>query len=275
MNSYQIVGSIVTYKTCIVQLNKAIKSFLSTKLLVKLVIIDNSPDSRIEKLLPENPKIQYIFNNANLGYGAAHNVGFKKFINNTEYYLVLNPDVYFSDGVLEELYNFMNLNKQVGLVMPKVKYPNGEIQYLCKLLPTPTDWFLRRFLPEWSYTAKRNKLFEFRFTDYNKIIEVPYLSGCFMFLRSETLIKVGFFDEKIFLHTEDADLSRRIYNSYKNIYLPTVVIYHEFQKESHKNLKMMIIHIKSTIYYFNKWGWIFDKDRRTVNKRVIAEFQNK
>ena len=30
--------------------------------------------------------------------------------------------------------------------MPKVIYPDGNIQYLCKLLPTPRDWVFRRFL---------------------------------------------------------------------------------------------------------------------------------
>lgn len=42
---------------------------------------------------------------------------------------------------------FVNSYEDVGLVMPKVLYPNGELQYLCKLLPTPFDLLGRRFLP--------------------------------------------------------------------------------------------------------------------------------
>ena len=32
--------------------------------------------------------------------------------------------------------------------MPKVFYSNGEIQYLCKRIPTPFDLIFRRFLPD-------------------------------------------------------------------------------------------------------------------------------
>lgn len=268
---YQIVSSIVVYKTNKNQLIRAINSFLNTSLVVKLIIIDNSPDNKIEKELPNDFRIEYIFNNANLGYGAGHNVGIRKYIHETEYYLVLNPDVYFEFGVLESLYKYMAQNTEIGLLMPKVLYPNGEIQYLCKLLPSPEIWFLRMFLSDISYTLKQNWFFEYRFTDYNLICEVPYLSGCFMFMSREALLTVGFFDEKIFMHTEDTDLSRRINEKFKTIYFPTESIYHEFQKDSHKSFRMLLIHIKSTLYYFNKWGWFFDKKRKSVNKRILQD----
>jgi len=41
-----------------------------------------------------------------------------------KYHLVLNPDVYFEQGVLEELFTYMENNPDVELVMPKVLYPN-------------------------------------------------------------------------------------------------------------------------------------------------------
>jgi hypothetical protein len=41
----------------------------------------------------------------------------------------------------------MDNNPNVGLVMPKVFYPDGRFQYLCKLLPTPADIFLIQFAP--------------------------------------------------------------------------------------------------------------------------------
>lgn len=53
---------------------------------------------------------------------------------------------------------------------------------------------------------KRNQTFELRFTEYNKIMDVPYLSGCFMFLRTEALKKIGLFDENIFMYGESRSL---------------------------------------------------------------------
>jgi uncharacterized protein with HEPN domain len=108
--------------------------------------------------------------------------------------------------------------------------------------------------------------------NFDEIIEVPYLSGCFMFLRTKTLKKSGLFDENIFLHTEDTDLSRRIFEVAKNIYYPNVFIYHEHNKEAYRSKKVLLMQIKSIIYYFNKWGWFFDKKRNIINKEIINKY---
>ena len=257
---------------------KTIYSCLNSNLINKLYLIDNSPTNELNSLSKLDNRIIYIFNNANLGFGKAHNIALRKSIEeNIPYHLVLNPDVYFEKGVLEELYNFMENNKDVGLVMPKVLYPNGNIQYLCKLLPTPLDLFGRRFLnfgPFKKFIKKMNEIYELRFTGYDKIMEVPYLSGCFMFIRTEVLKKVGLFDERFFMYLEDTDLSRRIHRVAKTIYYPYVHIYHEFGKGSYKSLKLLCYHIISAIKYFNKYGWIFEKERKEINKKILKKLIN-
>ena len=270
-----INASIVLYKNDKNQIERAIISVLSTNLLHKLYLIDNSSSNDFKSLQQISYKIKYIFNNKNLGFGKAHNIAIRKSIDeNIKYHLVLNPDIYFEEGVLEELYDFMERNPDVGLVMPKVLYPDGKIQYLCKLLPTPLDLFGRRFLnkgPLKKYIEKRNEIYELRFTGYNKIMEVPYLSGCFMFIRTEVLKKVGLFDERFFMYLEDTDLSRRIHRVARTIYYPYVHIYHEHQKGSYKNLKLLKIHIESAIKYFNKWGWFNDPERDIINKKILEK----
>ena len=275
----QLNVSIVLYQNSLVQLKRAINSVLSTKLDVKLYLIDNSPADSLKILSELNPRIVYIFNNANLGFGKAHNIAIKETLKEgVPFHLIMNPDIYFDKEVLEELYSFMEENKDIGLVMPKVLYPDGRIQYLCKLLPTPFDLFGRRFLnkgPLKKYIEKRNEIYELRFTGYNKIMEVPYLSGCFMFIRTEMLKKVGLFDERFFMYLEDTDLSRRIHRVAKTIYYPYVHIYHEHQKGSYKNLKLLKIHIESAIKYFNKWGWFNDPERETINKKTLEKLKYK
>jgi len=266
-------ASIVLFNNEKEQLTKTINSFLNANLNVKLYLIDNSTFDDLKIFSNIDNRIIYIFNNANLGYGKAHNIALRKSIEeNIPYHLVLNPDVYFEKGVLEELYNFMESNKDVGLVMPKVLYPNANIQYLCKLLPSPLDLFERRFLnfgPLKNFLEKRNKIYELEFSNYDKIMEVPYLSGCFMFIRTEVLKEVGLFDERFFMYLEDTDLSRRIHMIAKTIYYPYVHIYHKYEKGSYKNLKLLSYNILSTFKYFNKYGWIFDKERQAINKRIL------
>jgi len=217
-------------------------------------------------------RIEYVFNNENLGYGRAHNIALKKSIEkSTPYHIVLNPDICFDSGVLQVLYKYMEENYDIGNIMPQVKYPNGDIQHLCKLLPTPIDLIFRRFIPLKDWKDKRNEKFELHFTGYKLIANVPSLSGCFMFLRTSVLKEVGIFDENIFMYLEDTDLNRRIHGKYKTIYYPKIEIIHEYAKESYVNKKLLMYHIKSAIYYFNKWGWLFDVERGEINSKCLKE----
>ncbi|MDD4993357.1 MAG: glycosyltransferase family 2 protein [Paludibacter sp.] len=267
----KITASIVTYKNKIEILKQTIDSFLNTSLDVKLYIVDNSNQESIKELCSQlSSEIEYIPMNKNVGFGAAHNIILNDISKLGIYHLVLNPDIRFEPGVLEALFNYMEDNKNVGNILPKVLYPDGSIQYLCKLLPSPLNWVGRLIIPFKSIKDKMNYNFEMRFSGYDKIMEVPYLSGCFMFLRKEAIEKVGIFDEGIFMYGEETDLNRRIGKFYKTVFYPEVEIVHDFAKGSHKELRLLIIHIKAAIYYFNKWGWFFDKERRTVNSRILA-----
>ena len=270
----QINGSIVLYEDNDESLKKAINSFLNTSLSVKLYLVDNSTTNRLKYLEKLDNRIVYIYNNSNIGFGKAHNIALQKSIEEgISYHLVLNPDVYFDSGVLEELFDFMEKNKDVANVMPKVFYPDGNLQYLCKLLPTPKELIARRFIKNDETIQKINHNYELRDSEYDKILNIPFLSGCFMFLRVEHLKEIGLFDENIFMYMEDTDLNRRLHSKYKTIFYPKVLITHVHAKESYKRKLLLWEHIKSTIYYFNKYGWFFDSIRREKNKEVIKSIK--
>ncbi len=114
-------------------------------------------------------------------------------------------------------------------------------------------------------------MYEFRFTGYGKIIYVPYLSGCFMFFRTEALKQAGLFDERFFMYLEDVDLSRRIHKHYRTVYYPEISVFHQYEKGSYKNSKLLKYHLQSAIKYFNKWGYFFDKDRQEINKKILKK----
>ena len=268
----KLTGSIVLYHNRKEQVIKAISSFLNTNLDVKLYLIDNSSNDNLKGLEQIDERIEYIFNNKNLGYGSAHNIAIRKSMkDDVLYHVVLNPDIYFDSGVIEKLSEYMQVNSDVGHIMPKVLYPDGQIQYLTKLVPSPVDLIFRRFIPFKEWKENRNFKYELRFGGYDKIANAPYLSGCFMFLRVKALKDVGMFDEIFFMYPEDIDLTRRIHKKYKTIYYPEISIVHEHEKASFKSFKMMKIHIWNMIKYFNKWGWFFDSERKRFNKQILEE----
>lgn len=266
-----ISSSIVLYKHSPEQIQPLIDAVARVSPAVRLYLIDNSPTDEL-KVLSTNSNVEYIFNNANVGYGAGHNIAMRKALSWAKYHVVLNPDIMFNTGTLEAMHGYMESNPDVGHMMPKIVYPDGSIQHTCKLVPTPMDLIIRRFLPS-SLTQKQTARFEMHDSGYNKIMQVPYMSGCFMFLRLTTLQQAGFFDERFFMYPEDIDLTRRIYKIAKTIFYPLAEATHGYERGSYKSRKLLWIHLTNMIKYFNKWGWIFDKERKEINKKILQQLK--
>ena len=270
-----LTASVVLFNTPRSQIESLFKSVIESKSVDTFYVIDNSPNDKWRILEKEysdcGVKIRYI-HNANLGYGASHNLAMHEAIESgAEYHVVLNPDIYFGAEVLPALVQFMNENLDAAYVLPKVTYPNGELQYLCKLLPTPSDLIFRRFLPK-SWGVKRNDRYCLKSCGYDKVLNPPCLSGCFMFMRLATLQENDiFFDDGYFMYCEDFDLIRRLHRVAKTLYFPSVTIVHDHARESYKSRKMLLAHIRSAVRYFNKFGWVFDKERREMNGKVLGE----
>lgn len=245
---------------------------LKVQCLHRLYLVDNSEERAEEGISGpwKDKRVQYIFQGKNTGYGRGHNVALRESVQDgIRYHLVMNADIVVRAEDIDRLCSFMESRPDVGQLMPKVVYPNGELQYLCKLLPTPMDVFGRRFLPQ-RWNEKRNARYELRSSGYNRSMNVPYLSGCFMLLRTEAAQKAGLFDERYFMYPEDIDLTRTIHRHYMTLYYPEVTIVHNHKKGSYHSMSLLWVHIVNMCRYFNKWGWFFDKERREVNRTTLS-----
>jgi len=269
----QLSVSIVLYNNG-KEIIDVINSLLNTSLDLKLFLLDNSEEDVLRGVVAK-PEIEYIFSNENLGYGSAHNIAISNSIQQgIKYHVIMNPDITFKPGLLENIYAYMEANTDVGSLMPKIFYEDGSIQRLCKLLPTPFDLIGRRFFGNSEWARKQNAKYEMHDFDYNSILNTPCLSGCFMFTRTSIFEKSGIFDPRYFMYLEDYDLVRRINKFSKTIFYPYESVIHGHAKESYKNGRLLKIHILSAIKYFNKWGWFFDEERKRINQEVLSVIKN-
>lgn len=269
-----ITASVVLYRTPAAQVLRLHDCLSRSSMRPDLYIIDNSPEPTtlpFEKV----PWITYIHTEANLGYGAGHNIALRRVLDSSEFHFVLNPDICFEAEELEKMMAFMVQHPGVGQLMPRVIYPDGSLQYLCKLIPTPADLFLRRFMvgPLSRLAQKRIERFELRFTGYNLEMNVPYLSGCFMLFRTSVLQNVGLFDERFFMYPEDIDITRRVNACFRTVFFPGATIVHDHARDSYKSNLALWIHMTNLVKYFNKWGWFHDPARSKVNRETLQQFQ--
>jgi len=268
-SSARVSASIVLYCNEAAQVTAAIRSFRSSPLGMAITVLDNSPDNSLRSVV-EAEGAEYIFTGKNIGFGAAHNIAIRKYLFHSECHLILNPDVTFGPDTISTLYRFMQDNPTVGLAMPKIFYPDMREQRLCKLIPTPFDLFLRRFVGKVGYRFARRRMgsYVLEGVDLTAPHFVPNLSGCFMFVRMKALQTVGVFDERFFLYLEDVDLCRRIAEQWKTVFYPYATIVHEYGNRSYRNIHHLKLHLVSAWKYFNKWGWLRDPKRSALNARV-------
>lgn len=283
-----ISASIVTYNNHLLDIEAILRSIIASPI-GKVWIIDHSDevftlreelqqymhrDEDVRAHIQRGFQIEYLHED-NTGYGRGNNRAIRlAMAEGSQYHLVVNPDVWFSSDVIPTIWKYMEEHSEVGQIMPQVLFLDGNNQPLAKLLPTPMDMFCRMFLPECMF-AKRNKRYELAHSGYRFILNVPCLSGCFMFLRMRTLQEVGLFDERYFMYGEDFDLTRRIHRKYKTLFFPPVSIFHKFSRGSHRSIHLFFAHTISMIRYFNKFGWIYDSERRRFNRNILHEIKDK
>lgn len=263
-------ASLVLFHNDSSQYEQAINSFLESCPGI-LYVVDNSAFA-LQHPLFLHPRVRYFHARENLGFGKAHNLAITMATDTSDAHLILNPDISFEPNVLAELCQFLEVNPKVGAVMPQVNYPDGSLQRLCKLLPTPADLILRRFAPG-RIKEKINQRYEMFGLAQDKPSCVPTLSGCFLLIRSNLLHRIGGFDERFFMYLEDVDLVRRIGDISKTVYYPSVQVIHSYAKGSYRNWKLLGYHLRSAIQYFNKWGWFFDSTRRMRNRNALVNLR--
>ncbi len=250
-----ITATIVLYKNNLEILKGAIDSFLGTDLKKKLFLVDNSPTDDLRVYFEDNPHIEYIYNNDNLGFGKGHNKVIDLIHNKSKYHLVLNPDVRFSANILTELIEYFRAKDQVGVISPQIIFENGDIQSSSiRRSPSFFDLFVRRSL--------LNKIFKNRidYTEYadkdkSKVLSVDFISGCFQLFDTKVFTKIGGFDPRYFMYMEDFDICRKVKNNnHTVIYYPLVKAIHDYERGSTKSFRLFLYLLVSGFKYARKWN---------------------
>lgn len=208
---------------------------------------DESP-GMISRLAAKHPMIRPIPLDRNYGTTASRNQAFCK--STGKEILFLDSDAYISSEALKGLSDCLVANPKVGLVAPRLIYPDGRAQLSVDQFPT---------VPRKIERVLRLRQIE-RTQVQDEAREVDYaISACWM-LRRQAVDAVGLLDEAIFYAPEDVDYCLRIWKAgYRISYQPRYVVVHDAQERSRKLLpnRFTWLHLQGLVYYFckHKYFW--------------------
>ncbi len=248
---------IINYKTpeililCINSLKETIKN-----LSYEIIAADVESDYKTEYLIKDKfPDIGFLPIKHNIGYSKSVNQGLKKASRESKYFLVLNADIIAKKGAVNQMFDFMEQNPDIGISGPQLLNFNGTFQNSYFRFYTPeTILYRRTFFKNFSGAKKALDKFLMAESDHNSIQDVDWLMGSAMFVRGEALKKVGGMDENFFMYFEDVDWCRRFWNNgYRITYYSPAKMMHYHGKQSSESKKYAFIHIISAIKYFWKY----------------------
>lgn len=215
---------------------------------IKIIIVDNgSSNEKVINLIKKKYVIEKYFKpKKNIGFGRANNFALKYV--NTQYSLLIEPDVLINENSIENLIKTMDYYEKVGVVVPQFQDINNN-----------TIGWLDDF--EENRRIKRN--------NFEKIIQnqlsikpidgdvcINFSIACILLVNNQIIKKIGLFDKRFFIYWEDFDLFRRLrLNKIAAIKSFNSIALHMWKKSTNVNLVSQFImdthHLKSAYIYFD------------------------
>lgn len=225
---------------------------------IEVVVVDNgSTDSSIaqlEKWQASHPNLKLIRLPENRGTTHSRNIALRAAVG--EYVLVLDSDTRVPPGTLTGLldtHRRLSAEHKVGLVCPKLTYPNGDFQESARRQPTVWTKALRLLRSE------KLRQWEESIPDVlqGRETHAGYAISAAWFFKRSLLEVTGYLDEEIFYAPEDAEYCARVWEAgFEVWYCPSVTIVHDCQRITNKKpfSRMGLSHVAGLVYHWRKHG---------------------
>lgn len=197
---------------------------------IELIVTNNSPEEPIQLDVPN--LCVTILDSENLGYAAGINRAFAHA--RGEFFLVANPDLCVTAGAIDAAIDHLERLPDAGLILPRLRYPDGRIQPSVRRFYTwPVILYARTPLRRlnWQPAFFRNYLHPE--VSQNAPTEVDWGLGGAMFLRRADCLEGRIFDERYFLYFEDVDLCLAMWRRGRRVlYCTAIECIHDHRRAS-------------------------------------------
>lgn len=220
----------------------------------EVIVVDNaSSDGSPDMVQHCFPWVRLLACDSNLGFVKGNNLGVAA--SSARHVLLLNPDTEVLGDALATMVAYMDTHQDVGVVGPKLLFPNGQVQPSRRRFPTLATALIESTVLQRCFSnhqVLRRYYIEDRSADDEQ--EVDWLVGACLLIRRKAWDDVGPFDERIFMYSEELDWCRRARSlGWRVVYLPSATIIHHEGQSSGQVMPARHIYFQSSkVYYFRK-----------------------
>lgn len=225
----------------------------------EVVVVDNGSEGDDPTLIKQRfgGHVKVIENDENYGFAEGCNIGMKDALaRGADYVVLLNNDTLVAPDFLEELVSIAESDRNVGIVGGKIYcYEAPEIV-----------WFAGGFINYWTGRTPIRGRGEVDRGQFEEILAVDWIVGCFMFISGTVLQTVGTLDNRFFFGWEDVDFCvRAAKRDFKILFVPQSKIWHKgFAPGKEKR------HAGLPVYYAIRGHFIFMEKHFTKLQRVSS-----
>ncbi len=205
----------------------------------EIIVVDNNSKDSTSQLKEIFPKVQWIFNEDNMGYSKACNIGSE--VATGEYLVFLNPDTQVTPNWLDNMASHF-VHKDVGAVGPLSNYVAGLQKY-------EAFTQMRIHSPEQIIELSR----EISQKNKGQGLTTKLLIGFCLMIPRSLFNKMGKMDPNLFLGNDDLDISWRLQEQgLKMVVATDTYIFHEGQKsfktESSEKVNKLVEESTNALY---------------------------
>jgi len=243
---------------------------------LQIIVVDNGSDDgsyeRLKKIKLDGVSYEIIETGKNLGYAGGNNVGIRHAINHgADFILVVNNDVTVDMDIFSNFIKASRRFGRFGALSPKIYFAKGFEYHRDRYSDSQRGkviWYAGGEI-DWENVYGLNiGADEVDEGQYDKQTKIDFATGACVFFKTSALRKIGLFDEKYFMYSEEVDFAFRAqFLGYKSIFCPQALVFHKHKATAKKlpqyleywqfrNMTQTIIKDFPASILFKKWRWL-------------------
>lgn len=224
------------------------------------ILVDNdSRDGTVAAVRMAYPAVRVIEAGGNRGFAVGNNLGLSEARGRA--LLLLNPDTEPIGAALPQLLAALQADPALGIIGPRLRYPDGTPQEARRRFPTRLTPFVESTVVQ-GYWRRNRILDRYYLADRpaDRQQDVDWLYGACLLIRREALAASGGFDEGFFMYSEELDLCARIRaQGWRVGFLPSATVIHHEGASSGQAVPLRQIHFNTSKirFYRRRYGTIY------------------